>query len=47
LPANYKELLSNTNSLGFELISILTQQINAKMEIENTSGAEFKFTFPI
>lgn len=47
LPANYKELLSNTNSLGFELISILTQQINAKMEIENTSGAAFKFTFAI
>lgn len=47
LPPNYKELLSNTNSLGFELISILTQQINAKMEIDNTSGAAFKFTFAI
>lgn len=47
LPANYKELLSSTNSLGFELISILTQQINAKMEIDNTGGAAFKFTFAI
>ncbi len=47
LPENYKQLLSDTNSLGFELISILTQQINAEMEIENNGGATFKFTFAI
>lgn len=47
LPANYKDLMEKANTLGFELISILTQQINAKLEIENNNGATFKISFTI
>ncbi len=45
LPKNYKETLEKPTSLGFELIAILIEQIEAKMEIENDGGASFKISF--
>lgn len=45
LPANYKDILMKPSSLGFELIAILIEQIDAKMEIENEGGTTFKLSF--
>ena len=38
---NYK----NTNSLGLRLINSLTEQIDAEVEFDNTSGSSFKIIF--
>jgi two-component sensor histidine kinase len=47
LPSNYLELMKKPKSLGFELISILAEQLNAKLEIKNENGAEFKLNFTV
>lgn len=47
LPKNYLELMKKPNSLGFELISILVEQLYAKLEINNSNGTEFKLTFSV
>lgn len=47
LPANYMELIEKPKSLGFELITILTDQLNAQLEIVNNNGAEFKLNFTV
>lgn len=45
LPENYLEMMKKSKSLGFELITILVEQLNAKLEIKNDNGAEFKLSF--
>lgn len=47
LPSNYKDILIKPSSLGFELIAILIEQIDAKMEIENEGGTTFKLSFTV
>jgi two-component sensor histidine kinase len=37
----------NTKSLGLELVNMLTSQLNGEIDLDNTSGARFKITFPI
>ena len=39
--------IENSESLGLRLVSILTRQLNATLEIINDDGAEFKILFPI
>ncbi|MDB6029491.1 MAG: Sensory transduction histidine kinase [Verrucomicrobiales bacterium] len=43
LPTDF--VLNSTNSLGLRLVKILTDQINATLEFESVSGAEFRLTF--
>ena len=45
LPENYNEIMNKPTSLGFELIAILVDQIDAKMDIENTNGTCFVLNF--
>ena len=45
LPENYMERMNKPTSLGFELIAILVDQLNAKLEINSKAGTEFKVTF--
>lgn len=45
LPKNYAQLLEEKQSLGFELIAILTEQINARLEINNNNGTEIGISF--
>lgn len=45
LPQNFEEILEKPSSLGFELIAILVQQIDATMKMENDGGACFKISF--
>lgn len=43
LPENLN--ISDTNSLGLEIVSILSQQINAELKYYNQSGAVFEIVF--
>ncbi len=43
LPQNFE--LSQTNSLGMEIITALTEQIEARMTFKNNDGARFCFDF--
>jgi two-component sensor histidine kinase len=45
LPANYKDLLEEKQSLGFELIAILAEQINAHLSFKNNTGTEIEISF--
>jgi two-component system, sensor histidine kinase PdtaS len=45
LPQNFNDMFNKPTSLGFELIAILIQQIDASMQIENDNGACFKLNF--
>lgn len=45
LPENYNDLMNKPPSLGFELITILVDQIDAKLEIVNTNGTCFLIKF--
>lgn len=45
LPDDFK--INETNSLGLQLVSTLTEQISGKLEINGKEGTEFKITFPI
>jgi len=47
LPNNHQEKMDNPTTLGFELISILNNQLNLKMEIQNKDGAQFTLNFTI
>jgi two-component sensor histidine kinase len=46
-PANYKETIDKPTSLGFELISILVDQISANLEMKNDNGACFSLNFKV
>ena len=37
--------LNNTNSLGLQIIKVLTTQINGQIELENNNGTEIKIKF--
>lgn len=41
LPKNYKDQITNPTTLGFELISILTQQLNVKMDVVSEGGTQY------
>ncbi|MDZ4664094.1 MAG: sensor histidine kinase [Bacteroidota bacterium] len=45
LPDNYNDMMNKPSSLGFELIAILVEQIDAKLEIKNNDGACFVLNF--
>jgi len=47
LPSNYLELMKKPTTLGFELISILVEQLNGTLEINNSNGTEYKLNFTI
>jgi two-component sensor histidine kinase/tetratricopeptide (TPR) repeat protein len=47
LPENYNEIMKKPVSLGYELISILIEQIDAKLEITSENGACFKLNFKV
>ena len=38
--------LGNSTSLGLQLVSTLTDQINGVLEIQGTGGTEFSIVFP-
>lgn len=45
LPENVEKQLEKPSNLGFELIAILIQQIDATMKMENDKGAKFTISF--
>ncbi len=45
LPENFEAIMKKHESLGLELIVMLADQINARMEIKNNGGAEFSISF--
>ena len=45
LPADFK--LTNATSMGMEIVSILTQQLDGKIRIVGTEGAGFEIKFPM
>ena len=47
LPSDYQEKMDNPTSLGFELISILNNQLNLKMDIQNSQGSQFTLNFAV
>ena len=36
----------NTETLGLQLVSTLTDQLKGKMEVENVEGCAIRITFP-
>ena len=47
LPEDFQAKMNNPTTLGFELISILNNQLNLKMDIQNNNGAQFTLNFAI
>ncbi len=45
LPENYNDIMNRPASLGFELIAILVDQIDAKLDIASDNGASFTLNF--
>jgi hypothetical protein len=39
--------LANTNSLGLHLVTVLVQQLEGTLDIDDQSGAQFRITFTI
>ena len=44
LPEDFR--LADSSSMGMEIVSILTQQLDGKIQIVGTHGAAFKIRFP-
>jgi PAS domain S-box-containing protein len=44
LPSDFS--VDSTTSMGMEIVSILTQQIDGRLTFENNEGANFKIAFP-
>lgn len=47
LPKGYEQMIENPSTLGFELISILSDQIRADLNLTNNNGAQFKLKFRV
>ncbi len=47
LPQGYEQMIQNPSTLGFELISILSDQIRAELQLANNQGAQFKLKFRV